>query len=85
MYVEAMATKTISLDMESYDRLCRARRDPRESFSTVIKRARWAAPKRTCGALQTALDALPPMSGEVLDRLDRAQCEDAPPEDPWKD
>ncbi len=36
MYVKAMATKTLSLDMESYDRLCRARRDPRESFSTVI-------------------------------------------------
>jgi hypothetical protein len=51
----------------------------------VIKRARWAAPKRTCGALQTALDALPPMSGKVLDRLDRAQREDAPPGDSWKD
>lgn len=36
-----MATKTISLEMDAYEKLRRARRDPRESFSNVVRRARW--------------------------------------------
>ena len=36
-----MATKTISLELDAYERLRRARRSPRESFSSVVRRARW--------------------------------------------
>ena len=50
-----MATKTISIDLEAYDRLRRARRSPDESFSKVIKRAEWPVPPRTAGALLAAL------------------------------
>jgi len=42
-----MATKTISLDLEAYERLVRARQRSNESFSNVVKRAIWADETRT--------------------------------------
>ena len=36
-----MATKTISLELDAYEKLRRAKRGPRESFSSVVRRARW--------------------------------------------
>jgi len=79
-----MATKTISIDIEAYERLRRARRTRSESFSMVIKRATWPAPPRTAGALLKAFEGMPPMDEEALDRLDQAQAGDRPPEDPWR-
>lgn len=79
-----MATKTISIDMEAYEKLRRARREPSESFSMVIKRAVWPTPPRTAGALLEALDRAPVLSEETLGRLEKAQAADAPPEDPWR-
>jgi predicted CopG family antitoxin len=40
-----MPTKTISIDLKAYERLCAARRSPNESFSHVIKRAHWRSPR----------------------------------------
>jgi hypothetical protein len=80
-----MATKTISIDMEAYERLRRARRHARESFSQVIKRAEWPIPPRTAGALLKALDAAPALDQDTVARLDTAQRADAAPEDPWRD
>ena len=80
-----MATKTISIDLEAYERLRRARRLPNESFSKVIKRAEWPVPPRTAGALLGAMAKVPPLGQEVLDRLDAAHAGDRPPEDPWQD
>lgn len=77
-----MATKTISIDLEAYEALSRARRSPRDSFSQVIKRARWAEKKRTCGDLLAALDDMPMVDEEILEHLERAQREDAAPDDP---
>ena len=76
-----MATKTLSVDEEAYLRLVRAKRDRRESFSNVIKRARWDRGKKRCGDLLAR--ALGHVPGEVLAALDRAQAEDLPPADPW--
>jgi predicted CopG family antitoxin len=78
-----MATKTISVDLEAYERLWRARRSSDESFSQVIKRAVWAREERTAAGLLEALAGAPPVDEAVLERLEAAQRADAPPEDPW--
>lgn len=73
-----MATKTISLEIDAYDRLKRARRYPSESFSSVVRRAVFP------GNSLTGADLLARMvdwrkEGRVLlteadlDRLDEAQ------------
>lgn len=80
-----MATKTISIDLEAYERLRRARRARNESFSMVIKRATWPAPPCTARALLKASVDTAVMDEEALDRLETAQRSDMPPEDPWRD
>lgn len=79
-----MATKTLSIDLEAYERLRRARRTPTESFSSVIKRAIWPSPPHTAAALLAALERAPLMDEEALDRLEEAQAADRPPEDRWR-
>ncbi len=77
-----MATKTISIDMESYHVLSAARLNAKESFSQVIKRAAWKTKARTCGDLLAALPQMPAADACVLKRLDAAQAADQPPDDP---
>ena len=62
-----MATKTISIDLEAYERLRRARVSRTESFSMVIKRATWPTPARTAGALLEALERAPVMDETTID------------------
>jgi predicted CopG family antitoxin len=78
-----MSTKTISIDLEAYERLSRARLSPKDSFSRVIKRAKWEMPAKTCGDLLQSLAGMPTAADEVLDRLERAQAEDEAPDHPW--
>jgi len=78
-----MATKTISIDIEAYERLSRAKTSPKDSFSRVIKRAKWDIPAKTCGDLLSALSTMPTVGDDVLERLERAQAEDAAPDSPW--
>jgi len=73
-----MATKTITLELDAYERLRRAKRGPRESFSAVVRRAVWPQEPLTAAALLARLtaqmqtgDGLVPE--DVLDRLDAAQ------------
>jgi hypothetical protein len=83
MYTRIMATKTISIDLEAYERLRRARLAPDESFSRVIKRARWNDEVRTAAGLLTAFEETPLPEPDAFARLDEAQRADSPPEDPW--
>ena len=78
-----MATKTISIDMEAYRRLARARLSPKDSFSQVIRRARWDEQVKTCGGLLAALPHLPTVDDAVKARLEAAQREDAAPDNAW--
>lgn len=78
-----VATKTISIDLDAYERLRAARRSPGESFSRVIKRAHWRDDTRTAAALLDALAETPAVDADVLARLDEAQRSDTPPEDRW--
>ena len=63
--------------------LSRARKSPKDSFSRVIKRAKWDHEAKTCGDLLSALRTMPTATDDVLARLDRAQAEDAIPDSPW--
>lgn len=55
MHDLCMAIKTISLELDAYEKLRRAKRNPRESFSSVVRRGRW--------------DGIAPKAGELLDDL----------------
>lgn len=79
-----MATKTISLRIEAYERLKRARRFPGESFSEVISRAVW--PNQTITA-QELLELTPRqdilMTDEEMDAAENAKRASAAPDDKW--
>jgi predicted CopG family antitoxin len=79
-----MSTKTISLKLEAYERLRRARRYPEESFSAVILRAVWPGQTLT-GAelLKLVRDRGPSFSERGLDKMEAAKRSDRPPEDKW--
>ena len=79
-----MATKTISIDLEAYERLRSARRSPDDSFSKVIKRAIWPPAPRTAAAMLAALEGAPVLHDGELDRLEAVQLADPVPEDRWR-
>ncbi len=84
VYVFSVATKTISVDLEAYERLRRARKGPGESFSQVIKRATWPAPGFTTSELLAALSGTRPTEERVLERLERGQRSDLTAGDAWR-
>lgn len=72
-----MATKTISIELDAYEKLRRAKHGS-ESFSAVIRRAQWPDAPCTGGDwLRHLQKRMGRASGlpdeEVLDALDRAQ------------
>lgn len=84
MHVLCMATKTISLKIEAYERLRRARLAPDESFSEVVMRAQWAEMGVTARELRAIyLQEGATLGAEALDRVQAALDADRPPEDKW--
>lgn len=84
MHNACMATKTISLRLEAYERLRAARRYPDESFSQVILRARW--PEETITARDLLLwlrETGPHLSAAALDRIESLKRDERPPVDKW--
>lgn len=71
-----MATKTISLELDAYEKLKKAKQSERESFSEVVRRARWDDEPSTGPRILTHLTRLRArhpesfLPDEVLDRLD---------------
>lgn len=79
-----MATKTISLKIEAYERLRLARRRPDESFSEVVMRAEWRELGITARELREVYrNEGPTLSADALDRVEAAIGGDRPPEDKW--
>ena len=68
MHDPCMATKTISIEIDAYELLVRERKDPKESFSRVIRRVLSERPARTAGDL---LDAMKAFEGRGAGRRPR--------------
>lgn len=73
-----MRFKTISLRIEAYEKLRRARRHPRETFSDVVLRARWPNASITAGELLALYESEGPfLPEEALDRIDATKADGA--------
>lgn len=79
-----MATKTISVHLEAYERLARAKRSRSESFSDVIMRARWDTEPVTAGAyVRLVRERGPLFETAELDDMEAVKTADRPPRDKW--
>jgi len=79
-----MATKTISIDLVAYERLRQARRTAEESFSQVIRRAKWGTPRKKCGDLLDHLRRHSSyLSAPAIRLLEKAQAQDTAPARRW--
>lgn len=84
MHNLCMATKTISLKLEAYERLKAAKLDENESFSDVVLRATWTEQAIRAGEwLSLCRERGATFAGEELDRIDELKRSDRPPEDKW--
>ena len=85
MYFTQMATKTVSLTLEAYKKLRRARKYDVESFSQVVLRAIWPEDSIIGRELLARLKTTAALfSKEELDALEAANRDDAPPADKWQ-
>jgi predicted CopG family antitoxin len=80
-----MATKTISLKLEAYEKLKRARRYKGESFSEVVLRATWPEETITAGELlELCRKRGPILAEEMIERVEQLKQADRAPKDKWK-
>lgn len=86
MHDLCMPTKTISLRLDAYERLRRARIRPDESFTEVVLRAQWPDRGMTSRELRTVYETEGALfDEETLDRVDEAKTLDRPPKDKWNE
>jgi len=75
-----MATKTITLELDAYEKLAAAKQG-RESFSSVVRRCILPGAPRNGASVQSALrERRRFMGDEDLDRLDEIDRSDPPPD-----
>ncbi len=85
MHSACMATKTISLRLDAYEKLKGARQHPGESFSQVVLRGRWRNATVTAGEwLGRLRQDGAHFSEEALRDIERLKETDEPPEDKWR-
>jgi len=78
-----MATKTISLETDAYDRL-RAAKRAGESFSEVVRRASFEDAPLTASRLREYLKSRCSGAAErYLNSVEEAEKNDTHPDDPW--
>ncbi|HUF61532.1 MAG TPA: antitoxin VapB family protein [Verrucomicrobiales bacterium] len=78
-----MATKTITLELDAYEKLRRAKK-PGESFSQVVRRAAFPDEPLTGARLRAYLRAGGSgISETYLDSVEKALQHDPVPDDPW--
>ncbi len=78
-----MATKTITLDLDAYEKLRHAKKGG-ESFTEVVRRAIWLdAPATGEVLLQYYRNGGSGVSGKYLDSVEEATRHDPIPDDPW--
>jgi predicted CopG family antitoxin len=65
-------SKTITIDDDVYKLLLSLKREPRDSFTKVLRR-HVAKPANTCGELLDAMELMPPpdVDLQVLERIER--------------
>lgn len=79
-----MPTKTISLEIDAYERL-RSRKRHGESFSAVVRRAEFPDTPCTGGSIREALQTGSRAVSEAdLRAIEEADQNDSPPADPWQ-
>lgn len=84
VYCLCMPSRTISVHLDAYERLKRARRAASESFSDVIMRARWdAEPVTAADYLRLVRERGALYRPDELDAVDAAKAADRPPRDKW--
>lgn len=78
-----MATKTISLELDAYEKL-RSAKKPGESFSEVVRRVVIEEAPMTAGRLREYLaSGGSGVSNRYLDAVEEAIRHDPVPDDPW--
>jgi hypothetical protein len=78
-----MATKTITLELDAYEKLRLSKR-PGESFTEVVRRARFEENPATGASLrQYFREGGSGVGEDYLDAVDAAEKSDQPPDDSW--
>lgn len=80
-----MATKTITLELDAYEKLRAAKRG-KESFTSVVRRAILPESLKTGESLLAVLKSRTTLlTEEELTAVEKADGSDAPPVSPWEE
>jgi hypothetical protein len=83
VYFSCMPTKTITLELDAYEKLRRAKRGG-ESFTEVVRRATWSDAPATVAELRNFYQqGGSGISDKYLDAVEKAASHDPIPDDPW--